>query len=226
MLTVPGQMLRGLVSAIRARRTAFLLVAAAVFALDILVPPIVLSLARKPVDFFTLNPWLKRLPEYLVSSTVPLAERLEKTWGLALFWFSSDSAYGGGIEWGFAVTTSDLARFALMALIIGAYFALWLDRRARIPASWGARAGGPGGALGAVSSVFGLATGGCTVMGCGAPVLPVVGLAFAGLSSTALAWMSQLSTVATAVVLLGMGAGVAYLAWRAGDELARRPAAL
>jgi hypothetical protein len=46
----------------------FALVAAGVFWLDILVPPIVLSLARKPVDFFTFNPWLKRSP-----STSPLA---------------------------------------------------------------------------------------------------------------------------------------------------------
>jgi hypothetical protein len=36
----------------------FALVAAEVFWLDILVPPVVLSLARKPIDFFTFNPWL------------------------------------------------------------------------------------------------------------------------------------------------------------------------
>jgi hypothetical protein len=77
--------------------------------------------------------------------------------------------------------------------------------------------------IGAVSSVFGLATGGCTVMGCGAPVIPVVGLAFAGLTSTTLAWLSQLSTVATAAVLVGMGAGVLYLAWRVGAEPSSGP---
>ena len=191
--------------------STFALVAAGVFWLDILVPPLVLSLARKPLDFFTFNPWLKRLPEYLVSGKGTLAERLERTWGLALFWFSADSPYG--VDWGFAVTVSDLARFALMALIIGAYFALWLHRRDRMGGTgWGAQ----GGVLGAVSSVFGLATGGCTVMGCGAPVIPVVGLAFAGLTSTTLTWLSELSTVATAAVLVGMGAGVLYLAWRVG----------
>ena len=194
----------------------FLLVAAGVFLLDLVVPPLLLSVTRKPADYFTVNPWLKRLPEYLASGNAPLAERLEKTWGLTLFWFSADSSYGG-IEWGFAVTLSDLARFALMAFIIGAYFALWFHRRDRLaPAGWGARASAQGGMLGAVSSVFGLATGGCTVMGCGAPVMPVVGLAFAGLSSTTLTWMSEISTVATAAVLIGMGAGVLYLAWRAG----------
>ena len=72
----------------------FALVAAGVFWLDILVPPVVLSLARKPIDFFTFNPWLKRLPEYLASGKGSLAERLERTWGLALFWFSADGPTG------------------------------------------------------------------------------------------------------------------------------------
>jgi hypothetical protein len=76
--------------------------------------------------------------------------------------------------------------------------------------------------LGAVGSVFGVATGGCTVMGCGAPVMPVVGLAFAGLSSVTLEWLSTLSTVATPVVLIGMAAGVLYLAARAPDVPGRR----
>ncbi len=212
-VSIPGRVLRGLAAALGARMKTFVLVAAGVFWLDILVPPLVLSLARKPLDFFTFNPWLKRLPEYLVSGKGSLAERLERTWGLALFWFSADSPYG--VDWGFAVTVSDLARFALMALIVGAYFALWLHRRDRKAGpGWGAH----GGVLGAVSSVFGLATGGCTVMGCGAPVIPVIGLAFAGLTSTTLTWLSELSTVATAVVLVGMGAAVLYLAWRVGAE--------
>ena len=211
----PGQAVGGIVATLGARRTAFLLAAGCVFLLDIFVPPVLLSLARKPIDFFTFNPWLSRLPEYLTSGPDSLARRLEKTWGLALFWFSSDNAYG--IEWGFAVTVADLARFALMSLVVGAYFALWLDMRARRgPAGWRGRAGAHAGVLGACSSVFGLATGGCTVMGCGAPVMPVVGLAFAGLSSTTLKWMSELSLLATAAVLLVMGAGVLYLGWRVG----------
>jgi hypothetical protein len=132
-----------------------------------------------------------------------------------VFWFSADSPYG--VDWGFAVTVADLARFLLTALIVGAYFALWAHQRARRgPTGWSARATAQGGMLGAVSSVLGLATGGCTVMGCGAPVLPVVGLAFAGLSSTTIAWLSRLSTAATAAVLIGMSAGVLYLGWRAG----------
>ena len=78
------------------------------------------------------------------------------------------------------------------------------------------RAGGQGGMLGALGSVFGLATGGCTVMGCGAPVIPVVGLAFVGLSSTTLTLFGQVSTYGTLAVVGGLTAGVVYLAWRVG----------
>ena len=215
MVKAPGRALRGLAAAVRERWRVFLLVAAGVFVLDVFVPPLLLSVVRKPIDYYTFNPWLPKLPGYLAGGEHPLGLRLEKTWNLALFWFSADNPYG--VEWGFAVTVGDLARFALMALIIGAYFALWFYRRDRLgPAGWGGRASAQGGMLGAASSVFGLATGGCTVMGCGAPVLPVVGLALTGLSSTTLKWMSELSTVATAAVLIGMGAGVLYLAWRVG----------
>jgi len=216
--------LRGLIAALRVEWKILALGALIVIALDILVPPLVLSVVRKPVDFFTFNPWLKRLPEYLAAGQGSLAARLERIWSLALFWFSSDNPYG--IEWGFAVTVKDLARFALMGSLVGAYFALHVYRRRRLPAAgWGPRAGASGGALGAVSSVFGLATGGCTVMGCGAPVIPVVGLAFAGLSSTTLKWMSELSSAATIAVIAGLGLGVLYLAWRTGVAITSGPAA-
>src|SRR6266511_1379382 len=92
--------------------------------MDIVVPPAVLSLSRKPVDYFTFNPWLPKLPEYLSSGPGPLGQRLEKVWSLALFWFSSDAPFG--VEWGFAVSVADLARFLLMSLLVGAYFALGL----------------------------------------------------------------------------------------------------
>jgi hypothetical protein len=206
----------GIGSGIRRRQTVFWLVTVVVFAMHIAVPPIVLSLARKPVDYFTFNPWLKRLPDYVMSGPGSLGQRLDKVWDLALFWFSSDNPLG--IEWGFAVTTSDLARFALMSLLVGAYFALWIDLREQAPLSnWGVRATGQGGAVGAVASICGLATGGCTVMGCGAPVIPVVGLAFAGLSSGTLKWMSNLSTVGTAAAMAFMTLGVLYLGWRSGQ---------
>src|SRR5207249_7063655 len=103
-------------------------VALGVVGLNLLLPPLVLSVARKPVDYFTFNPWLKRLPDYLASSQVPTGRKIEFLPKLALFWFSSDSPYGG-TEWGYAVDLTDLVRFALMALLFGAYFALWVYRR-------------------------------------------------------------------------------------------------
>jgi len=183
-----------------------------VFALDILVPPLVLSLARKPVTSFTVNPLLSSLPGYLASGPGELGERLAKAWGLALFWFSADGSFG--IEWGFAVTPADLVRFVFLALLVAAYFALWLERRSPGGTAWGGRAGGSGGVLGALGGIFGLTTGGCTVMGCGAPVLPVIGLAFVGLSSTTIKWMSNLSSIGTTAVLLGLSAAVLWMGWR------------
>jgi len=210
---------RGIAAALRARKGLFAAVTATVFVMDIVVPPAVLSLSRKPVDYFTFNPWLAKLPEYLSSGPGSLGQRLEKVWTLALFWFSADNPNRFGVEWGFAVTVADLARFLLMSLLVGAYFALWAHRRDQLGRfGWALGAGGQGGILGAFSSVFGLATGGCTVMGCGAPVIPVVGLAFVGLSSGTLKWMSELSSVGTAVVLAGMALGVLYLGWRVGNS--------
>jgi hypothetical protein len=209
--------LRGIGAAVGSRTRLFLAIALGVFALDILVPPLVLSLARKPMSAFAINPWLPSLPDYLASGRGSLWERLSKAWGLALFWFSADNSFG--LEWGFAVTTADLARFAFMSLLVAAYFALWMERRAALPiAPWGRKAGGSGGVLGALGGVFGLSTGGCTVMGCGAPVLPVIGLAFAGLSSTTIKWMSELSTVGTAAVLIGLVSAVGFLGWRTGSR--------
>jgi hypothetical protein len=207
--------LRGIGAAVRSRPWFFAGVTLGVFALDILVPPLVLTLARKPISAFTINPWLPGLPDYLVSGRGSLGERLAKTWGLALFWFSSDNSFG--LEWGFAVTTADLARFAFMSLLVALYFALWMERRAALAVTpWGRRAGRSGGVLGALGGIFGLSTGGCTVMGCGAPVLPVIGLAFAGLSSTTIKWMSELSTIGTAAVLIGLVSAVGWLGWRTG----------
>jgi hypothetical protein len=193
-----------------------------VLALDLLVPPLVLTVARKPVTAFTINPLLPTLPDYLVSGPGSLGERLAKAWGLALFWFSADNSFG--LEWGFAVTTADLARFAFMSLLVALYFSLWMERRARAQSvPWSRRAGGTGGVVGALGGIFGLSTGGCTVMGCGAPVLPVIGLAFVGLSSTTIKWMSELSVVATAAVLIGLATAVLWLGWRVGAREAVRP---
>ena len=216
MVRAVGRVLKGIGAAVRARLKVFVAVAVGVFLLDLFLPPLVLSVVRKPWDYFTFNPWLKRLPEFLASAEVSLERKLEFLPKLALFWFTADGPYGP--EWGFAVTVTDLLRFVFMSLLFGAYFALWFYRRDQLAqVGWGARTTRQGGVMGAVVSTLGLSTGPCTVTGCGAPVMPVLGLAFAGLSSGTIALLSELSQVSTAVVLIGATLGVAYLGWVVGQ---------
>lgn len=211
---------RGAAAALWTRPGTLLGGAAALFALSILLPPLVLSLFRKPVDYFTFNPWLGRLPEYMADPDVGLGVKLEKLWGLSLFWFSSDSPMGG-TEWGFAVDVGDLARIALTSLLFGLYVALWrVGPGAPDGGAWVGRQSGP---LGALIGMVGLSTGPCSVMGCGAPVLPVVGLAFVGLSSATLALLSTLSSVMAVGLPAAMALGVVYLSWLTGRRDAPGP---
>jgi len=210
--------MRGVGRAIRARPGAVTLVAAGVVALDVVLPLLVLSIFRAPWTFFTFNPWLKSAPAYVASSR-PWAEKLDFLSGVILFWFSADGPYGVP-EWGFAVHTMDVARFLLTGLLLGVYVALWLERRAAVARGWPARAGHAGGAVGAGVSVLGLSTGPCSVVGCGAPVLPVVGLVFAGLSSTTLAVMSQVSRISAIGVIVALVLAIAWLGWQAGQRRA------
>jgi hypothetical protein len=216
------RVIRGIRGAIHGHPRLFVAVAVGVVALSILGPPVVLSIARKPVDYFTFNPWLKRLPGYLVSPAIPFREKATKLPDLALFWFSADSPYGG-VEWGFAVDVTDVARILLLAGLFGTYFALLAHRRE------GMLAGRPpglarrrSGIAGMLTSIVGLSTGPCSVMGCGAPVLPVVGLAFAGLSSGTLTFLASLSRVATALTFLGLIVSVIGLGWSTGPARGRR----
>ena len=210
-----GEALRGVWAALAARAAVFWSVTVAVAALNVLVPVAVLSAARKPVDFFTFNPWLKRLPDYIASSGVAMGEKLRKLADLALFWFSADSPYGG-VEWGFAVDVTDLARIALVSALFGLYFALWF--RYRDLALGGAqrtRSLRRGGLAGAAATVFGVSTGACSVMGCGAPVIPVLGLAFVGLESGTLHFLAQSSRVGTIALFAALILAVGYLGWKA-----------
>jgi hypothetical protein len=80
------------------------------------------------------------------------------------------------------------------------------------------RTGRKGGAIGVFASALGFSTGGCTVVGCGAPVIPVVGLAFVGLSSGTLAMLADLSRIATVFLFVAVALGVIYLGWLAGKK--------
>ena len=201
-----GEAIRGTRAALAAHPGVFASVTFAVAALNVLAPVAILSAARKPFDFFTFNPWLSRLPEYLASSEYPIGEKLRKLPDLALFWFSADSTYGGA-EWGFAVDIADVGRILLVSALFGLYFALW--RRYRDLALGGAPALRRGGLAGAAATLFGISTGACSVTGCGAPVIPVLGLAFVGLESGTLHFLAQSSRVATLALfaLLVVAAG-------------------
>ncbi|HEX8010962.1 MAG TPA: hypothetical protein VF814_08515 [Casimicrobiaceae bacterium] len=205
---------RGIARATRERRGVLFAAAFAVLAVDVFLPPMLLSVVRKPFDYFAFNAWLPELPRYLANVEVPIQRKLEFIPNLALFWFSADSPFGG-VDWGFAVTVGDLFRFLLFSLLLGLYFALVSYSRGLAPIAGAAPRLG-GGASGVLASVLGISTGGCTVVGCGAPVLPVVGLAFVGLSSGMLALLAELSRVVTALVFALVGLGVIYFAWVAG----------
>jgi hypothetical protein len=201
--------LRGAWTALAAHPGMFASVTLAVAALNVVAPVAILSAVRKPLDFYTFNPWLKRLPEYLASDDAPLVEKLAKLPDLALFWVSAGSTYGGA-EWGFAVDVTDVGRILLVSALFGLYFALW--RRYRDLALGGAaRALRRGGLAGAAATVFGISTGACSVTGCGAPVIPVLGLAFVGLESGTLHFLAESSRVATLALLGVLVLAVGYL---------------
>jgi hypothetical protein len=213
--------LRGIAAAVGRRPATVVAVALGVFALHVLLPPLLLAVTRKPWTYFAFNPWLKRLPEYLTSAT-PLGEKLDFLSRVALFWFTADGPYGFP-EWGFAVDATDVARFLAMSLLLGAYVALVLDRRARGRLA-GRQSGtsSAGGLVGGFAGVLGLSTGPCSVVGCGAPVLPVVGLVFAGLSSGTLALLSGVSRILSLVVLVALTIAVTWLGWQAGASAGAR----
>ncbi len=213
-----SEILRGAWTALAAHPGVFASVTLAVAALNVLAPVAILSAVRKPLDFYSFNPWLKRLPEYLASDEATLGEKLAKLPDLALFWFSAGSSYGGA-EWGFAVDVTDVGRILLVSALFGLYFALW--RRYRDLALGGtARALRRGGLAGAAATVFGISTGACSVSGCGAPVIPVLGLAFVGLESGTLHFLAQASRVATPALFAVLVLAVGYLGFRISSGLA------
>jgi len=206
---------RGISAAIRARPMVFAGVAAGVFAFDFVAPVVILSLARKPMDFITFNPWLSRLPEYLASDS-PILEKVAFVSRMAIGWISSDNPVEG-LEWGVVIDVPSLGRALITSLAFGAYFALWSHRR-RLGQACGSGSGAarPVGIAGALTSVLGLTTGPCSVAGCGVPLLPVVGLAFTGISSSTLSLFTAVARVSFVAVLLTMTVGVAWLGWRVG----------
>ena len=206
---------RGIAAALRSRAWVVVGVAAAGAGFSVIAPVVLLSLARKPVDLITFNPWLRRLPDYLLSPE-PLAVKLSFLSHLTIAWASAEGAEG--IDWGFILDVPTIARIALTSMIFGIYFGLWSYRRQLAACAPADRTARPAGVLGAVTTVFGLTTGPCSLAGCGAPVLPVLGLAFTGLAPGTLAVFAALSRISIAVVLALMVAAVIWFGWRAGES--------
>lgn len=215
LLTPIVRTAQGIATAVRARPKVFGAVALGVLVFNLVAPVAILSVARKPVEHVTINPWLSRLPEYVASSGVPLGQKLKFLSNLALFWFTAENPMG--VEWGFVVDVPAVVRIIFTSVLFGAYFALWLHRRGQVRhCGWGMSASRRGGVAAALTSVLGLSAGPCSVAGCGVPLLPVVGLAFTGLPTETLKLFKEASRVATAVVLFAMTLGVAYLGWLVG----------
>jgi hypothetical protein len=211
--------LRTIATAVRDQARVVWGVTVLVSVFNLAAPVVILSVARRPPDFITFNPWLPRLPDYLRSDE-PLEKKLGFLSNMAIAWVSADDK-GQEIDWGFIVDVPTLARIALTSLVFGAYFALWSYRRRQGEAcGLGAKAARPAGIAGAVVSILGLSTSPCTLAG-DLPVMPVVGLAFTGLSSGTLAFFSTLSQISFAVVLAAMSLAVLWLGWQAGG--ATRP---
>lgn len=215
-LNAIAQTFRGVAAATRSEAKIVWGVTAAVSLFNLAAPVVILSVARKPMDFFTFNPWLPRLPQYLVSDE-PLSKKLSFLSNMAIAWVSADSPQEG-IDWGFIVDVPTLARILLTSLAFGAYFALWSYRRSQAEVCGPRfRAARPAGVAGAVTSVFALSTSPCSLAGCGVPVLPVIGLAFTGLSSGTLTLFTTLSRILIAIVLCVMTLAVAWFGWLAGQ---------
>ena len=222
-LTAVAQTFRGIAVAVRQRARIVWGVTAVVALFNLTAPVAILSLARRPLDFFTFNPWLSRLPEYLASED-PWSKKLAFVSNMAIAWVSADNKVEG-IDWGFIVDVPTLARILLTSLVFGTYFALWSYRRRELETcGLGAKVARPAGIAGAVTSVFGLTTGPCTLAGCGVPVLPIVALVFTGLSSGTLNLFTTLSRISIAVVLSGMTIAIVWFGWRVGSGSTSRAA--
>src|SRR2546428_10390427 len=69
--------LRASARAIRARAGIFVLIVAGVVAMNLVLPPFVLSVVRKPYDYFSINPWLHNVPSWLRSGEATAGRKVE-----------------------------------------------------------------------------------------------------------------------------------------------------
>src|SRR3989442_503104 len=96
-----ARMLQATVRAIRRRAGVFVLVVAAIAALHLVLPPLVLSVARKPYDYFSINPWLPNLPSWLASREANASRKadfLRNAAGLGVVASGGVGGRGGGVS--------------------------------------------------------------------------------------------------------------------------------
>jgi len=90
VLAAIAQTLRGIGVGLRSGKRVVFGVTGAVFVFNLVAPVAILSVARRPPDFITFNPWLSRLPEYLASEE-PLGKKLSFLSQMAIAWAGSPS---------------------------------------------------------------------------------------------------------------------------------------
>src|SRR2546430_16726279 len=112
-----GEALRGAWTALAAHPGMFASVTLAVAALNVVAPVAILSAEPKPLDFYTFNPWLKRLPEYVASHDAPLVEKLAKLPDRVLFWVSVGSTSWGAVC-GFALDVTGVRCILLVSALL------------------------------------------------------------------------------------------------------------
>lgn len=208
------QVFRGIFTAIRAHKAVACCAALVIAAFNLLAPVVILSIARKPADFFTFNPWLSRLPAYLTLSE-PLGQKLAFLSELKVAWVSAEGP--DGPAWAFIVDVPTLARILCFAVLFGAFFALWAHHR---------KTASRAGIFAAATSVFGLTTCPCSLAGASAPVLPLLSLAFTGVSAGTLALFAAVSRISIAVVVGLLSISIVWLGLRAGERRLRPGEAL
>src|SRR5207245_9508684 len=125
------RVLRAPARAIRGRAGIFVLIVAGVVAMNLVLPPFVLSVVRKPYDYFSINPWLHNVPSWLASGEATASRKVDFVWNVAVLWFVASGEYDAA-EWGFTVTVADIARWALMGVLFGACVTLCLERRTQL----------------------------------------------------------------------------------------------
>jgi hypothetical protein len=203
--------------AIRARPGLFLGVTVAVILFNFSLPLVVLAVFRKPWNYFSFNPWLQSLPDWLVSPQATPVRKIQFLSHVSLLWFIANNSYGEP-DWGVWVGVQDVLQWLYMGVLFGAYFALWFyaggsAMRRPVALSRSGTVGWRSGLAGALSSTLGLVTAPCSVAGCGLLVFLVMGLVVQGATFGTLMALAALSHTLTLVVLIGMTLAVVAIGW-------------